>query len=84
MNQHHFSDEEECMKTTSHGKYKIYNSTQIYSNARKLCRLSGGHLAAFETEAEYNAFGTFPEHYWIGALKKDGKQICSNLNGHAF
>ena len=66
------------MKTTSYGKYKTFQLLRPYSEARRFCTLNGGHLAVFETLAEYNAFGTLPRHYWVGAddLKTEGEKIC--------
>ena len=61
--------------TTSFGKYKTYSNKKDFGEAREFCRLKGGHLVVFETEAEYNAFGTFPEHYWVGAANIGGKKI---------
>ena len=61
-----------------HGKYKTFSNKKNYSDAKRFCALNGGHLASFETEAEYNAYGTFPNHYWVGANdeSKEGKKIC--------
>ena len=52
---------------TSYGRYKLINKTRMtYEEARTSCTLSGGHLAALETQAEFDALITFSEFYLIG------------------
>ena len=70
-NQCLFSEERAGMKITAQGKYEIYHDKKNYSDARRFCTLNGGHLVAFETEAEFDAFGTFPDWVWVGADDND-------------
>ena len=69
------------MKTTSHGRYKMYSNKANYSDARRNWKLNGGHLAEFETEAEFEAYDNLPHLYWLGAddMEKEGQTIgCIN------
>ena len=77
-NQFLFSEERAGMKITAQGKYQIYHDKKNYSDARRFCTLNGGHLVAFETEAEFDAFGTFPDFMWVGADDNDteGEKLC--------
>ena len=60
---------------TAYGTYDLIPVLFTWGNARDFCNLSGGHLAAFETEAEFTVtnFPLLPAisgsdltRYWIG------------------
>ena len=55
-----------------------------FSDARRNCRLNGGHLAAFETEAEFDAYDNLPSNYWLGAddIEKEGKNKLPKSHLH--
>ena len=72
------SEDRSNTKTTTHGRYKDYNERKNHSDARRFCTVNGGHLAEFETKAEFVAFGSFAGGIlWTGANDKDkeGREI---------
>ena len=81
-----FPEKPTGLKTTSHGMYKVYSSLKTHPDARRFCMLTGGHLASFETKAEFDAFGSSSVELWIGASDQDkeGKKLIMSTLRYIF